>query len=233
MRTGQTGFRSIMNPEDFAMTLSRRDFSLGTALGTATLALGAGRALAQSTLSTADQALVTQAQTYLRGLTTAQGDFVETGPGGQRRTGRFWLRRPGRMRFEYSQPEGLLVVSDGNNVMRWDPRLEVFRQVPLRETPLSTFLSRDVRLDQGVRIDRVIRRDGGGFAIVARDSRRPNEGAVTLNFGGDPMRLTEWTIEDAQGTRTRTQLTSLRAGGNPANSLFELRDPTRRPGRNR
>ena len=34
------------------------------------------------------------------------------------------------MRFEYSNPAGLLVVSDGNNVKRYDPRLKVFRQVP-------------------------------------------------------------------------------------------------------
>ena len=125
------------------------------------------------------------------------------------------------------------MVSDGNNVMRYDPRLEVFRQVPLGETPLSTFLSREVRLDQGVRIERVVRRDSGAFALVARDARRPNDGSVTLAFAGDPMRLQEWTVVDAQGARTRTQLTSLRPASGLSNSLFQLRDPTRRPGRNR
>ena len=40
------------------------------------------------------------------------------------------------------------------------------------------------------------------------------------------------TITDAQGARTRTQLTSLRPASNLSASLFQLRDPTRRPGRN-
>lgn len=210
------------------MTVSRRAFALGSAALAAVAALPAS---AQANLSAEDRAVLQRAQTYLQNLTSAQGTFVETS-GPQRREGRFWLQRPGRMRFEYTNPEGLLVVSDGSNVKRYDPRLEVFRQVPLSQTPLSTFLARNVRLDQGVRIDRVTRMQSGAFAIVARDSRRPNDGQVILSFAGDPLRLHEWTIVDAQGGRTRTQLTSLRPASGLSGSLFQLRDPTRRPRRN-
>lgn len=210
------------------MTVSRRAFGFGAAALAAVAALPAA---AQSNLSAEDRAVLAQAQTYLQNLTSAQGDFVETGAGGQRRSGKFYLQRPGKMRFEYTTPAGLLVVSDGSNVKRYDPRLNVFRQVPLGQTPLSTFLARNVRLDQGVRIDRVTR-TSDGFAITARDSRRPNDGAVVLAFGGSPMRLVEWTIIDPQGARTRTQLTNLRATSGLSASLFQLRDPTRRPGRN-
>lgn len=211
------------------MTVSRRAFGLGSAV---VLALAAAPALAQSSLSAEDQAVLRQAQTYLTGLTTAQGTFVETGPNNQRRTGRYYLQRPGKMRFEYTEPAGLLVVADGNNVSRWDPRLNVFRQAPLSQTPLSTFLAREVRLDQGVTIDRVTRMDSGAFAITARDAKRPNEGSVILAFAGSPLRLQEWTITDAQGARTRVQLTTLQPAPGLASNLFQLRDPTRRPSRN-
>ena len=213
------------------MTLSRRDLTFGLPAAAALAGLS-GPVLAQSGLSADDQAVLARAQSYLQGLTSAQGEFTETGPGGQVRRGRFWLKRPGKMRFEYAEPAGLLVVSDGSNVMRYDPRLNVFRQVPLGQTPLSTFLARNVRLDQGVRIDRITRMASGAFAITARDSRRPNEGSVILAFAGEPLRLQEWTITDAQGGRTRTQLTSLAPASGLAASLFQLRDPTRRPGRN-
>ena len=59
-----------------------------------------------------------------------------------------------------------------------------------------------------------------------------DDGSVLLGFYGTPVRLQEWTITDAQGGRTRTQLTSLSAAPGLAASLFQLRDPTRRPGRN-
>jgi outer membrane lipoprotein-sorting protein len=209
------------------MTVSRRAFALGSA---AIAAVSALPAAAQSNLSAEDRAVLAQAQSYLQGLTSAQGNFVET-TGAQRREGRFWLQRPGKMRFEYTNPAGLLVVSDGSNVKRYDPRLNVFRQVPLGATPLSTFLARNVRFDQGVQISRVTRMDSGAFAITARDARRPNEGSVILSFAGNPIRLHEWTITDAQGTRTRTQLTSLQPASGLAASLFQLSDPTRRPRR--
>ena len=163
-------------------------------------------------------------------VTSAQGNFVET-TGAQRREGRFWIQRPGKMRFEYTNPAGLLVVSDGNNVKRFDPRLNVFRQVPLRLTPLSVFLARNVRLDQGVQITQVTRMESGAFAITARDDQRPNDGSVILSFAGSPARLREWTITDAQGTRTRTQLISFEPAPGLAASLFQLSDPTRRPRR--
>lgn len=211
------------------MTISRRAFGFSAA---ALALVAAAPVMAQSTLSAEDRAVLQQAQTYLTALTSATGTFTETGPGSQRRSGKFWLQRPGKMRFEYEQPAGLLVVADGNNVNRYDPRLNVFRQVPLRATPLSTFLAREVRLDQGVRIDNVTRMASGAFAITARDSSKPNEGSVILAFAGSPLRLQEWTITDAQGSRTRIQLNTLTpASGLPA-SLFQLRDPTRRPSRN-
>jgi outer membrane lipoprotein-sorting protein len=219
----------VPNGRKTTMTLSRRDLGFGLAAIAAVTALPAA---AQSALSAEDRATLAQAQAYLQALTSAQGNFVETGAGGQRRQGRFYLQRPGKMRFEYTDPAGLLVVSDGDNVKRYDPRLNVFRQVPLGATPLSTFLARNVRLDQGVRIDRVTRMQSGAFAITARDQRRPNEGSVILAFAGNPLRLQEWTITDAQGGRTRTQLTTLSPAPNLASSLFRLTDPTRRPGRN-
>lgn len=211
------------------MNASRRTFGFGLA---AIAAVSALPAAAQTALSDADRATLSQAQTYLQNLTTAQGTFVETGPGGQRRTGRFYLQRPGKMRFEYTDPAGLLVVSDGSNVKRYDPRLNNFQQVPLGTTPLSTFLARNVRLDQGVRIDRVTRMQSGAFAITARDQRRPKEGSVILAFAGNPLRLQEWTITDSQGARTRTQLTTLTPASGLNASLFRLTDPTRRPSRN-
>jgi outer membrane lipoprotein-sorting protein len=210
------------------MTVSRRAFGFGLS---AIVAVSALPAAAQSSLSAEDRAVLAQAQTYLQNMTSAQGQFVETS-GPQRRTGRFWIQRPGKMRFEYTNPAGLLVVSDGSNVKRFDPRLDNFQQVPLSQTPLSTFLARNVRLDQGVRIERVTRMPSGAFAITARDSRRPNDGQVILAFAGNPMRLQEWTITDASGARTRTQLTSLSPASGLAASLFQLRDPTRRPSRN-
>ncbi|MFJ6025472.1 outer membrane lipoprotein carrier protein LolA [Brevundimonas sp. NPDC092305] len=214
---------------DFDSHLSRRAFGFGAAALGALAALPA--AAQNAALSAEDRAVVAQAQAYLQGLAAAQGTFVETS-GAVRREGRFYLQRPGKMRFEYTNPAGLLVVSDGSNVKRYDPRLNTFRQVPLGSTPLATFLANNVRLDRGVVITRVTRMQSGAFAITARSQSRPNDGSAILAFAGSPLRLQEWTITDAQGVRTRTQLTTMQPASGLAASLFQLRDPTQRPRRN-
>ena len=71
-------------------SLARRHMLLGAGLvaGFATLGVFGTPAEAQAALSAEDRAVVQQAQTYLQGLTSAQGAFVETGPNNVRREGR-------------------------------------------------------------------------------------------------------------------------------------------------
>ena len=73
--------------------LQRRRLLLGAGLVTGFAALS-GLALpaeAQSNLSAEDRAVLQQAQTYLQGLTSAQGTFTEVS-GPQNRAGRFYLQ---------------------------------------------------------------------------------------------------------------------------------------------
>lgn len=189
----------------------------------------AARAPAAAVLTADETALVNRAAAYLETLDQASGRFVQTDARGAVSEGRYWIKRPGKMRFAYDK--GLLVVSDGANVKLYDPRLRTFDQYPLSQTPLSVFLAKSVRLDRGVRVDRVTR-TADGFQIVARDARRPAEGSLTLVFADGPtLRLKEWTVADAQGSRTRVQLSTLERASGLAADLFVLRDPTRRPGR--
>ena len=185
-----------------------------------------GRAAATA-LSAEDKALVDKAAAYLQGLAAAKGEFVQTDGRGRTLRGTFYLQRPGKARFEYAAPSGLLIVSDGSNVNVHDRRLKTFDRYPLGQTPLSLFLARQVRLDKGVRVDRVVR-SSDGFSIHARDGKRQAEGSIIMTFAGNPMRLTEWTITDAQGSRTRVQLTSLAPVSGLSADLFVLRDPNRR-----
>lgn len=175
-------------------------------------------------LSTADKALVDRAAAYLQGLNEAKGRFVQTDPRGAVSRGQFYLKRPGKARFDYEPPSGLLVVSDGALVSIADSRLKTFESYPLQATPLSLFLARQIRLDRGVVISRVARH-ADGFSIVARDGRREAEGQITMTFADRPLALTGWTVTDAQGQSTRVQLSGFAPTSGLAASLFVLKDP--------
>lgn len=196
------------------------------------LALAAGLAspLTAASLSPDDQSLVDRASTYLDGINAVRGRFEQTDARGQVTAGALYLKRPGLARFAYDPPSSLLVVSDGRTVTVIDPRLKTTNRYPLSFTPLSVLLSRHVRLDRGVAISRVTRLDGG-FAIAAYESGHRAQGQVVMTFRDNPLRLSAWTMVDAQGQMTEVRVTELKAvpGLDPAlfapPSYYDRRQP--------
>jgi outer membrane lipoprotein-sorting protein len=180
-----------------------------------------GLAAQETALSEQDLALVERARDYLRGLTSAMGRFTQTDPRGHQTSGTIYLRRPGRARFEYDPPSGLVVASNGFRVAVLDRRLGTLDAYPLATTPLAVLLSRDIRIDKGVTVGAVSRRSGG-FAIVAREADKRAQGQIALDFTDAPMALAGWSITDAQGGVTRVKLTDFGPGKRLPNSFFEL-----------
>ena len=175
-------------------------------------------------LSPEDKVLVDRATAYLQDLGEVKGRFTQTDSRGAVTHGELYLKRPGRARFAYDPPSGLLVVSDGANVSVFDPRLRSFNRYPLKYTPLSLFLARQIRLDRGVVVTHVTH-FSNGFGLTARDGRHEAQGQITLTFATDPFRLSDWTMTDARGQTTRVQLTSLQPTSGTDPALFVLRDP--------
>lgn len=184
--------------------LNRRDTLAGLIALSATGLAGAAFA---APLSAADKALVDKATTYLQGLTSAKGRFIQTDPRGTQTQGSFYLQRPGKARFAYDAPVTKLLVSDGRFVSEADTRLKTVNRYPLGQTPLALFLAQDVRFDKGVVITRVNRLDGG-FALTMADGRKQTRGTLTMNFSDGPIGLMGWVVGTVQGA-TRVRLTSL------------------------
>jgi outer membrane lipoprotein-sorting protein len=184
-----------------------------------------GASLAQAEpLTPADSALVQRATAYLQHLTTAQGRFTQTNPRGQTATGTFVIQRPGKARFDYDPPSGLTIASDGHRVAVLDRRLKTIQASPLGLTPLSLFLAKDIRLDRGVDVAKVTRTPGG-FIVVASDAHKKAQGQIALDFTGNPIALTGWTITDAGGGATRVRLTDFARSPPREASFFVLQDP--------
>ncbi len=69
---------------------------------------------------------------------TLQVRFTETYTGQgrprQQEAGQLLLRKPGRMRWDYSLPSGKLFLSDGKNVYLYTPEAKRVERMPLKET---------------------------------------------------------------------------------------------------
>jgi outer membrane lipoprotein-sorting protein len=199
------------------MTFTRRAAAMLVAT------LPAWPALAQ--LPPDDAALVEKARDDLLGITSAIGRFTQVDPAGRTATGTIYLKRPGRARFEYDPPSGLVVASNGFRVAVLNRRLGTLDAYPLGATPLGVLLSRDIRIDKGVAIGSVKRRPGG-FSIVAWESKKHKEGQIALDFSDAPVALLGWTITNAQGAATKVSLIDFAPSRPLPNSFFELKPTT-------
>ena len=184
----------------------------------------AGAARAETPLSADDRALVDKAAAYLQGLAEMKGRFEQIDYRGGVSHGDIFLKRPGRARFAYDPPYGLLVISDGTSVMVSDPRLKTQNRYLLAVTPLSILLTKQVRLDRGVLVTRVDR-FADGFAVTARDAHHRGQGEITLTFGDNPTALREWNMTDAQGRITDIRLTAFEPASGLESNLFFIPAP--------
>jgi outer membrane lipoprotein-sorting protein len=148
---------------------------------------------------------------YLNALDTAVGDFVQIAPNGETSDGRFYIDRPGKIRFEYTPPNPGLVVSDGTWVVVYDLRDCSKQTAPLSSTPLELLLRErvDLRQDRAVRS---IERRTGQMRVTAIDPDNPERGSITLIFNENPLELRQWIVTDAEGRDTTIALSSIKRG---------------------
>jgi outer membrane lipoprotein-sorting protein len=156
---------------------------------------------------------------YLNGVTTLKGDFVQIDPDGILSEGQFFMRRPGRIRFEYNAPNPALVVADGFWVGVIDKRYDKVTRYPLSETPLNLILKENVNLSAEGAITQIERSDGQ-MRVHAQDPDYPERGKLIMVFGDNPLELRQWIIDDPQGGATTVALSDTRAGVEVPGSLF-------------
>lgn len=157
---------------------------------------------------------------YLNGMKTAQSTFTQYNDDGSRSTGTLYVKRPGRMRFEYDPPNKAVVMAGGGTVVVHDPKSnQPAENYPLKRTPLSIILARNVDLD---RANMVVGHsfDGKSTVVRAQDPENPGTGHIDLMFSGSPVKLTQWIITDGQGGRTAVVLNNLNTVGSLSDSLF-------------
>ncbi len=178
----------------------------------------------------AQQLSLAEVSAYLNQLQTAQGGFTQINPDGTISTGTVYIRRPGRIRFEYAPPEAALVVAGGGQVAIFDPRSNTGPDIyPLNQTPLNIMLQRNVDLTRA-RMVTGHTSDGTTTTITAQDPANPQYGNIQMVFTANPVELRQWIVTDSAGEQTTVILNDLRTGGTVREILFNIQAEIRRRG---
>ena len=159
---------------------------------------------------------------YLNAMTTAETDFTQINADGSIATGKLYIKRPGRVRFEYAPPDRSLVLASAGSVAIFDAKSnQAPEQYPLRRTPLNLILAKDVDLGRAKMVVGHVE-DGTSTRVRAQDPENPEYGTIDLVFTDDPVTLRQWVITDDLGQQTTVILGQLQTGGDYPPSLFSI-----------
>ena len=173
--------------------------------------------------SEADRADLDKVSAYLNSIRSLEGGFVQIGPNGEIDQGRFYLLKPGKLRFEYQPPSPLLIVSDGRTFAVYNSKLKTVDRYPLSATPLDLLLGEHIDLRKEDAIVK-LQRQPGTLVIEARTAKNRSKPNIAITFSYPTLELRQWTVIDDAGLPTTVALRSLQSGTNPSGALFVLRD---------
>jgi outer membrane lipoprotein-sorting protein len=159
---------------------------------------------------------------YFNAFRTAEAEFTQVNADGTISTGTLFIHRPGRVRFEYDEPEDQLVMAGGGQVAIFDGRGSGSpEQYPLSRTPLKIILSDPVDLTR----ERMVTghtSDGTTTTVTAQDPENPGQGSIRLVFTDDPVQLRQWVVTNGAGEQTTVILGEMTTGGSLSPRLFNI-----------
>ncbi|WP_095588738.1 LolA family protein [Actibacterium ureilyticum] len=185
-------------------------------------------AIAMTVPAAAEKLSLSQLSSYLNSFSTAQGEFTQVNADGTLSTGTLYIKRPGRVRFEYAPPNAALVMAGGGQVAVFDPKSnQPPEQYSLKRTPLNLILAENVNLGRAKMVVGHTS-DGKTTTVVAQDPENPEYGSIALVFSDSPVALRQWVITDDTGSKTTVVLGDLKTGVQIGASKFNIVQETRK-----
>jgi outer membrane lipoprotein-sorting protein len=182
-------------------------------------------AQAATPLIGAEQAkAVKRINAYFNNIINLQGSFEQVDSTEKRTTGRFYVQRPGKIRFDYAPPSALRIIADGKFLAIEDSDLKTVEKYPIQSTPFRLLLAESVDLDRDARIVGVEAQEGT-LSVSLEDKSNDAAGGIRLVFAsGSELQLKEWLITDAQGLTTRVTVNDVVSGRKVAADFFTSKD---------
>jgi outer membrane lipoprotein-sorting protein len=168
------------------------------------------------------QQLIQKINQSLNAATSLVGDFQQINADGRRRSGKLYVQRPGKLRFDYNPPSQLEVVSDGSNVAVIDKRVPQQDLYGIGQTPLKFLVAERIDVARDTKVLGV-RREKDEVVLEIEDRNTvAGTSRIRIHFHGETFMLRRWTITDPQGVPTTVQLANLSTQQRPDRSLFTI-----------
>ena len=162
---------------------------------------------------------VSRAEAWFDGISTMKADFIQVASDGTTATGELHLRRPHRMKIIYDLDEPLILLTTPFWLHVDRPEDRNVTSYPIRETPLSLILQKQVELRSDEFETSHSVRNGITSIVLTKDTGE-GAGQLTLEFTNKPFELRKWSIRDAADVTTTVTLQNMKFGHSYENKFF-------------
>ncbi|MBL8589569.1 MAG: outer-membrane lipoprotein carrier protein LolA [Methylobacteriaceae bacterium] len=169
-----------------------------------------------------DKEAVQRANAHLNSVQTMIADFVQIAGDGRRSEGKLYVQKPGRMRFEYSRPATLEIVSDGTSVAVRDRKLATQDVYLIGQTPLKFLLRDRIDISRDTKVLDVQTTPNAVFVMIEDKATLGGTSRIKLVFDPASFTLKQWTVNDPQGSDTVVSLFNVDTGRKPDPAVFKI-----------
>ncbi|PZO65004.1 MAG: cell envelope biogenesis protein LolA [Paracoccus denitrificans] len=186
-------------------------------------ALTLGLVVSASMPAAADPIPLNEISRYLNSQKTVAADFTQVNPNGKTTAGKVYIHRPGRVRFEYTG-DNTLVLASGGQVAIFDKKSNTgAQQYPLSRTPLNLILADNINLGRAKMVTGYSERKNT-TVVRAQDPAHPEYGNIEMVFTANPTQLRQWVVTDDAGKKTTVILGATQTGVTLKPSAFSIQN---------
>ncbi len=164
-------------------------------------------------------------EAYLTNLKTLKANFQQVAPDGSKSSGKFLLKRPNKMRWEYNPPAPILMVTRGNFLTYYDYSVDQVSDIPLDETLLGVLTNKTVDFkNSNITVAESFEKNGK-FHITLEQKDAADQGSLGMIFSQSPWQLEKLIVIDATQSATHINFSNIIVDTPIDDKAFAFKDP--------
>lgn len=161
-------------------------------------------------------------ENYLNSLQTIKANFVQMASNGGTAEGKIYIAKPSKIRMEYTSPDEMLIVGNGDYIIYNDKELDQVTNIDYKDIPATIILTQKIKFDgQNLKVIDFYK-DAGQTSITVEMPKNKSVKPITLIFDNSPFRLKQWKVVDPQNIEITISLFDMETDVELASNLFRF-----------
>ena len=170
----------------------------------------------------AENADLGKIESYLNNISTLEANFVQMSSNGGSAEGKIYIEKPSKIRMEYTAPDQLLIVGNGEYIIYNDKELDQITNIDYKDIPATMILSNKIKFDgKNLKVTDFYK-DGGQTSVTVEMPNSPGVKPITLIFDNSPFRLKQWKVIDQQNIEVTISLFDAEQDKKLSEDLFKF-----------